>query len=402
MSSSSFPFTPPKESYEIFATGYSGALVPLQFQPPSSIQIVKDGQLNNQTGDSPSWITFTEGKFPFSKTLGYVTSEAAHNGTVYVLQKDQKILPVPSSSSPPWKVIGNKDGYSTAGGGPVASCVQGQCLYVANYNSGSAAVIQLGKDGIPVEQNGQPASVFQYKVNQTGPVTTRQDHSYAHDAVASPDGKWVYICDLGADQIHHIEATQGQDCRQSINQQSQSTQLGSGTGPRHLAFYHDKQTNKQYAYLTSELASTLTAFEHDPETGALNIIGKPVLSVPEGTPLGGNQTAGPQRTTAELAISPDGRFVYVSDRGDDVEDHITIYKRDQQDGSIQFEKWVKSGGKMPRHFSLSQDGHFFAIAHQTTGNVVIFGRDPQSGDLTKTGAEVDGLDQVAFAGFVPK
>ncbi|MCO5584922.1 hypothetical protein L7F22_038854 [Adiantum nelumboides] len=402
MTNASLP--PAKESYEILAAGYSGAVVPLHFQPPSTLEIVKHGQLNNQTGDSPSWITFTKGKFPppfNSNTLAYVTSESENNGTAYVLQKEQGNPLIPSSS--PWKVIGNKKGYSTAGGGPVASCVQGQCLYVANYNSGSAAVIQLNKDGIPIEQNNdQPASVFQYKVNQTGPVTTRQDHSYAHDAVASPEGKWVYICDLGADQIHHIKATQSSDCSKSIDQQNQSTQLGSGTGPRHLAFYQDKITNKQYAYLTSELACTLTAFEHNPDSGALNIIGKPVLSVPEGTPLGGNQTAGPQRTTAELAISPDGKFIYVSDRGDEVEDHITIYKRDQKDGSIEFQKWVKSGGKMPRHFSLSQDGHFFAIAHQTTGNVIIFKRDPQSGDLIKTGAEVKNLDQVAFAGFVPK
>ena len=388
----------PKHSYEILTTGYSGNVVPLQFQPPSDLQIAKHGQLNNQTGDSPSWITITKAQFPQSKTLAYITNES-ENGTVFVLQKSQEI-PLFSSSSD-WKVIGNKEGYSTAGSGPVASCVQGQCLYIANYNSGSAAVIQLNKDGIPSEQNDRPANVFQYKVNQTGPVSTRQDHSYAHDAVASPDGNWVYICDLGADQIHHIKTTKTSNCSQSIDQKNQSIQLKSGSGPRHLAFYKDEKTQKQYAYLTSELASTLTAFEHDPESGNLNVIGKPILSVPEGIPLGGNQSAGPQRTTAELAISPDGKFVYVSDRGDDVEDHITIYKRDQKDGSIQFEKWVKSGGKMPRHFSLSQDGHFFAIAHQTTGNVVIFKRDIQSGDLIKTGAEVKNLDQVAFAGFVP-
>lgn len=393
----------PKSSYQILTAGYSGSVVPLNFQPPSNLQIVKEGQLNNQTGEGPSWITFSTLASDSKQTLAYVTSESGENGKVFVLSKEEQssLNPSPSPSSSSWKKVGDKDGYSTGGSGPVASCKQGQCLYIANYNSGSAAVIQLDKDGIPSEQNDQPTSLFQYKVNQTGPVTSRQDHSYAHDAVASPDGKWVYICDLGADQIHHIEASQTSNCSKSINQKMQSTQLGSGTGPRHLAFYKDRTTNKQYAYLTSELASTLTAFQHDPQTGSLHMIGKPVLSVPEGTPLGGNQTAGPQRTTAELAISPDGKFVYVSDRGDEIEDHVTIYKRDQKDGSIQFDKWTKSGGKMPRHFSLSDDGHFFAIAHQTTGNVVIFGRDPLTGDLIKTGAEVKGLDQIAFAGFVP-
>lgn len=245
----------------------------------------------------------------------------------------------------------------------------------------------------------KPVKQFQFKRKGTGPVKERQDHSYAHDAVASPDGGWVYVPDLGADVIHHIQVGKT-SCKQA--KRRGGTRVDAGSGPRHLAFYKDGQSGQQYAYLSSELATTLTAFRHDPETGRLElIVGQPVPAYPPGTDRGGSEDAGPQLTVAEVAVSPDGRFVYVSNRGDLHEDHISIFVRDAQTGAVTFQQWIPSGGRNPRHFSLSADGSYLAVANQLSTNVVIFKRDAQTGLLQKTGAEVDDVGAVAFAGFLP-
>lgn len=207
----------------------------------------------------------------------------------------------------------------------------------ANYNSGSASVLEIQSKRLSGLKK-----VFQYQRSTAGPgpVTSRQDHSYAHDAVTSPSGAWVYIPDLGANRIHSLRTAK--KCAKV--KQGKATVVPDGSGPRHLAFFHST------AYLASELSCTLTAFKHNDDTGALVPIGAPLQVTPPGTPLGGNLTAGPQRTTAEVKVAPDGRWVYVSTRGDEVEDHVAIFKR-RKDGSIRWHDWVPSGGLTPRHVS---------------------------------------------------
>lgn len=379
-------------AYTILTAGYNGSVVPLVFEPPATVRALQSPPANT-TGKSPSWITARND----GSGIIYVTSED-ERGLLFVAEA----IGDPGDHDGSLRLVGDKDGYSTGGDGPVASCVVGSHVYVANYNSGSASVLALQGHGSAenVPASPKPASVLQFSRpdGKSGPVASRQDHSYAHDVVASPDGGWVYVPDLGADQIHHIRTPEHGPNAQA--EHTTSTSVAAGSGPRHLAFYR-ADDGAQYAYLTSELASTLTAFHHDPHTGKLDRIGEPVLSVPAGTPLGGNATAGPDRSVAELAISPDGRFVYVSDRGDAMEDHITVFARDARTGSIEYVEWIPAGGKNTRHFSLSADGKYLALANQNTGNVVVFSRDADSGHLTSTGAIATDLGQVAFAGFLP-
>ena len=356
-------------TYRLYATGSPGTVSSLLFTPPNKLEVTEQTAL----GHSPSWITFDK-----------------HGKQAYVLGTNALVLGLDGLQQK-----GLSGGYSTGGDGPVASCLVQDCLFVANYGAGSASIMSISPKGL---LSAPPAQVFQYTREGVGPVTSRQDHCYAHDATASPDGGWVYICDLGSDEIHHIKVNK-HDCAQSTAE-VESTKVAIASGPRHLSFHRDSKQDKQFAYLASELSCTLTAFAHDPQTGKLDMIGEPLLSVPEGTPLGGNLTAGPQRTTAEVVISPDGRFVYVSDRGDDVEDHITVFER-ATDGSICYLDWFPSGGQMPRHFSMSADGKYLAVGHETTGNVVILERDEQTGALVKTGAVLDDLRGTQFAGFFP-
>lgn len=357
--------------YSIYATTNSHKMAKLLFTPPNNLNLIEDIQV----GEGQSWITFDK-----DSRHGYVLG---NNVSIINLDEDGKC-----------KQIGNSKGYSTGGDEPVASCIVDNCLFVANYGSGSASIFPLSTEThLPTSS----PKIIQYTRKGIGAVTSRQDKCYAHDATASPDRGWVYICDLGSDQIHHIKVNKD-NCFHSREQES--TNLALGSGPRHLSFYKDEKSGKQYAYLASELASTVTAFHHDPTTGKLTQIGEPLLTVPKGVALGGDMTAGPVRTTAEVIISPNGQQVYVSNRGDDVEDHITIFQRNT-DGSLNFQEWVPSGGLMPRHFSMSQDGAYIAVAHQTSNSVVILERNAKTGSLQKTGAVMKDLDSTKFAGFYP-
>jgi 6-phosphogluconolactonase len=360
--------------YPIYVTGAGlDKVATLHFTPPNKLELIAE----TVAAQDPSWITLDS-----HSTYAYV-----HGTNLSVIELDQH--------GKQTKEVGSKRGYPIGGDEAVASCLVNNCLFVANYMSGSASIIPISrKDHLP----SAPPKIIQYTRNGIGPVTKRQDHSYAHDATASPDGGWVYVCDLGSDEIHHIKVNK-HDCLHS-EAQKDSTKLAEGSGPRHLTFSESKENGKQYAYLASELACTLTAFSHDPMTGELTRIGQPLLTVPKGTPLGGSLTDGPQRTTAEVVVSPDGRFVYVSNRGDDVEDHISIFSR-STDGAALYLNWVPSGGKMPRHFSMSKDGKYLAIAHEKSDNVVILERDPHSGSLKKTGAVVSNIKSPQFAGFYP-
>lgn len=147
------------------------------------------------------------------------------------------------------------------------------------------------------------------------------------------------------------------------------------------------------------------AFVIVPEDGSLRQVGEAQSALPAGVAPGGNPQDGNGRTTSEVAVSPDGRFVYVGTRGDPEEDHIAIFERQTGHGGVRFLEWAASGGRNLRHFSLSaveRGARYISAAHQDTSNVTVLERDVQSGLLRKTGANYPGADKVAFAGFLPR
>lgn len=109
------------------------------------------------------------------------------------------------------------------------------------------------------------------------------------------------VPDLGADQIHHIQTSTTDDCSQAKN--VSSTNVASGSGPRHVTFYPSTPSSgSSFVYLASELACSLTAFSYDPSTSELTQIGEPQQATPAGVELGGSQEAGPARTVSEVAV----------------------------------------------------------------------------------------------------
>ncbi|MNC47369.1 6-phosphogluconolactonase [compost metagenome] len=143
-----------------------------------------------------------------------------------------------------------------------------------------------------------------------------------------------------------------------------------GAGPRHLAFH----PSGQYLYSINEVDSTITLFNYDANTGNLTLV-QTVPTLPE-------DFEG-ENTTAEIAISKDGRYLYVSNRG---HDSIAQYTIDADNGKLTFVELVSTEGGHPRHFALTPDGDYLIVANRDSNNLVLFTVDQQTGKLKFTGA----------------
>ena len=129
-------------------------------------------------------------------------------------------------------------------------------------------------------------------------------------------------------------------------------------------------------YVINELASSLTTYAIDPATGALRRL-QSLPTLPAGF-------AG-ENICAEIRLSPDGRFVYGSNRG---HDSLAVFARDAAQGTLTLVEVVPSGGRHPRNFNLSPDGHWLVCANRDTDNVTVFRVDPATGRLQATGQEI--------------
>jgi 6-phosphogluconolactonase len=144
-----------------------------------------------------------------------------------------------------------------------------------------------------------------------------------------------------------------------------------GSGPRHFAFAPHGRT----VYVLNELNSTVTVYDYASERGELHA--RQVIStLPDGVdgPAIGN-------SCAQIVVSPDGRFVYGSNRG---HDSIAIWEVAPADGQLRLVGHESTRGKTPRNFSLDPSGAWLLVANQDSGTIVPFRRDPGSGRLTAT------------------
>ena len=129
--------------------------------------------------------------------------------------------------------------------------------------------------------------------------------------------------------------------------------------------------------MIDEVASTVTAFSYDAAGGKLQLL-TAVSTLPEGY-KGNNDTA-------EIKVSPDGKFLYGSNRG---HDSIASFSLDSATGTPTFVEAVSTGGKTPRNFEITPGGDYVFAANQESNNVVIFKVDKTTGHLTPTGQELE-------------
>jgi 6-phosphogluconolactonase (cycloisomerase 2 family) len=204
---------------------------------------------------------------------------------------------------------------------------------------------------------------------EPGPHKVEQVSSHPHDIVFDPSGRYVLVPDKGLDRVFvfSFDAAAGK-----LTPTAQgAVKSRPGAGPRHLAF-HPKLP---VVWVLNEIDSTMATYRFDTATGALT-----ALQVTTTLPTDFTGTS----TTAEVAVSPDGRFVYGSNRG---HDSVTIFAANAE-GLLTTVGWQPSQGSGPRFIGLDPAGHFLHAANEQGDNVVTFKVDSSSGKLTPTGQDI--------------
>lgn len=256
---------------------------------------------------------------------------------------------------------------STGGTGPchVSIDASGKFAVVANYGGGSVAMLPVNEDG-----SLEPSSHFIQHYGGTKVNPQRQEKAHAHSANLSPDNRIAVINDLGLDQlrVYEMDLDAG---KLNFNEDS-SISSTPGAGPRHFDFH----PNGKYAYAINELGCTVTAYNYDAASGKLSEINT-LSTLPEGYEG--------ENTTADIHVSPDGRFVYGSNRGHNT---LAIYKIDESDGSIEFVGDQSTGGKTPRNFAIHPDGTYLYVANQDSDSIIQFEVNTTTGELTPVGREI--------------
>jgi 6-phosphogluconolactonase len=267
------------------------------------------------------------------------------------------------TSAAPLKNLGS---VSSMGSMPCHLAVDstGKWLFVANYGSGIIALFPIQSDG----SLGQAKQTIQQQ--GSGPVAGRQQGPHAHEVVQSPDGHFLLAMDLGADRIfvYRFDAATG---TLTPNDPS-SAAMPRGYGPRHMVFSKDARL----VYALSELNPAVITLRWNAERGALT-----QLAVISSLPA---DFSG-QRSAAELALHPSGKFLYASNRDDS--NTIAAFQIGA-DGIPVLSGWTPSGGKTPRFIGIDPSGRFLIAANQNSGDMFIFRIDSATGALTRQGASV--------------
>ncbi|MEP2777348.1 MAG: lactonase family protein [Luteolibacter sp.] len=231
----------------------------------------------------------------------------------------------------------------------------GRTVAIANYGNGSISTIRLAPDG-------KPGDVISYlEIEGSGPNPQRQASSRAHGVYFAADNRFLYVPDLGVDKtlVYRFDPETSEIIAHGF------IASAPGAGPRHLAFSPDGKN----AYINNELDNTILAAALDGNQGTLSPIGT--------TPTLPADFEG-ESTTAEIEVHPNGRFVYVSNRG---HNSIAVFSRNAESGELSLLQHAPCGGEIPRHFKIDPSGKWLLCANQKTHGISVLSLDPETGML---------------------
>lgn len=237
-------------------------------------------------------------------------------------------------------------------------------VFIANYSDGSLSAIKLNKDGsldTTAIQTIQHSGSSINKDNQSGP--------HVHSMVPSPDNRYVLCADLGIDRVYTYRFDAKSDLPLSEAPLAY-VEVKPGNGPRHICFH----PNKKYVYVVNELNGSVDAFSYN--EGKLQHK-QTITMLPEG--FNGIIEA------ADIHISPDGKFLYASNREE--RNEIIIYSI-KKDGTLQFAGRQSVMGAAPRNFVIDPSGKFLLVANQNSNEVLVFRRNGVTGLLKFTGKKI--------------
>ncbi len=249
-------------------------------------------------------------------------------------------------------------------GGPapcyLSVAAQGRHVLVANYWGGSVSAFPVGADG-------RLGAATAFVAHETAKSATGEDAlPHAHSIDLDPGNRYAIVADLGLDKLFAYRF----DARRGRLAASTTLSLSAGAGPRHFTFHPDGR----HGYLINELNSTITVFSYDPASGALREL-QTLPTLPAG--FSG------KNSTAEIAVSPDGKFLYGSNRG---HDSLAIFAIDPGSGRLRPLGHEPTRGRHPRQFAIDPTGAFLLAANRDSDSVTVFRIARNSGRLEAVGA----------------
>ena len=240
----------------------------------------------------------------------------------------------------------------------------GKFLINSNYTDAGISLFPINEDGT-IDAYSQ---LFTFSGSSI--LKPRQNEAHVHSSNFSLDGKFLFAMDLGTDKIYRFKV------EQSGNETSTLTQLESviaslGSGPRHFAFH----PSGKFGFAVNELNGSVTGYHY--QNGELLFL-QNISCYGEGVKV---------FQSADVHCSPDGKFLYVSNRGSE-ENSMVIFSINQKGGKLSLVGRTSTYGEHPRSFVIAPDGQYLIVANQFTNNLVVFKRDSNTGLLTKTKTEL--------------
>jgi len=249
----------------------------------------------------------------------------------------------------------------------VAVDATGHSVYSASYAGGGVASFKIQADGT-LSEAVEKVDFHKAEFGKNGP-NVRQDGPHPHSTTISPDNRFVVVNDLGHDDIvtfalDNDAATLGEPHRSEVRR--------PGSGPRHVAFH----PNGRWMYGINEIDSTIDQYLW------IETHGKAAEALLTNTDHTVKTTA-PEfkgvNTAAEVVVSPNGYYLYASNRG---EDSLVVFAIDQGTGELTVKQRIACGGKTPRHFTFDRTGRWVVCGNQDSGSVTVFARNEGTGLLS--------------------
>lgn len=236
----------------------------------------------------------------------------------------------------------------------------GKWAVVGNYSGGNLSALPIHTNGslLPLAQTVQHYG--------SGANKQRQEKAHVHAAFFSPDFKHILSPDLGLDKImvYQFNAAAKKPLKAAPIPYAVSS---PGSGPRHLTFH----PNGRYVYLLEELSGTVKVYGY--KGGILT--SKQTIATHPANFKG-------QAGSADIHTSPDGKFLYASNRGE--ENNLAIFAIEQSTGRLIAKGYQPIPGAGPRNFIIDPSGRYLLVANQRTNNIVIYKRDMTTGLLQQT------------------
>lgn len=228
-------------------------------------------------------------------------------------------------------------------------------VLTANYTGGNVGLLRLN-------EKGELSTLLDVQQHTGSGTTERQQAPHAHSAWFEPVEKIIISIDLGTNELwfSHLNTV----LQKLLPSDPQKLKMAPGAGPRHLVFH----PNDKWIYVVNELDCTVILLQRTDDGKYEKGISVSTLPIAYTEP----------NTCADIHISSDGKFVYVSNRG---HNSLAIYGVNARDGSLNLLGHEPTHGNGPRNFSLSPDEKYLLVANQHTNNIVSFKRNKTTGLL---------------------